>query len=885
MIEPRRVSGERLYRFLVACAYPARFRRRGGPELMAVFRQGRRAADARGPGAVATFWLRTLADLACTAPREWADSAAALGRGVMLLGRDPVRELGLAAWRLGRAPGHAVLAVLTLAVGLASMVTVYSVVRGVLLQPLAFEEPGRIVRLREADGEGRLYWPSYPNFVDWRERSRALGAITALEYPRVRPVRLPGGAARVSVAGAGRDFLRTLGVRPARGRGFTGDENRPGGPPVAMVDHGFWRDRLGAAPLEGLTLGIDGESFDVVAVLPRGFRVFDAVEVWTPLERRKDLGQRGSHGYHVLGRLAGGHSLDDLRREMNAIASALKEIHGADTQAAAVLTTRLRDDLVEGVERPLALLLVAAALVFGVACLNLATTVLARGMARSRELAVRLALGARRADLVRHLLAETGVMALPGAVVGSLLAAAALAYLRRVAVGLLPRAQEVSLDASALLTGLVLSLLAALVAGTVPALVLARRDVAGRLRGRDGTDDTRRQRRLWNGFLAAQVALTVVLVVGSGLLLRSLWTALSVDLGYRPEGVVAVDVTLPEYLYPDGPSMTGCWGRALEELRSRPDVAAAGLVNVLPTETQALIGMAWPAGDQDNRVWAGWRMVDPGFFATLEIPVNAGDWGLRLDGRGGPVPALVSEGLADRLWPKDDPRGESLGNSFGWREGRLRVAGEVGEVREWWQDPGWLGAMYVDYRAAPEATRTMHLVVRGGAGLDVGSLAATVRGALEEVDPEVPVTVGSLQERIGEGLADRRLALAVLLGFALAALLLAAVAVYGAVSYTVARRTREVGIRRALGARPGQVRRRVALGGLLPVTAGLAVGLLAALGLGPLLSAYLFEVAPEDPAAFLAAPLLLLLAATLAAWLPARRAARVDPLEALRLDG
>jgi predicted permease len=855
---------------------PRGFREESEAELLEVFRD----AYARRGGARVRFWMRLTFDLLVTMVAERLAGAGTSSGATRSSGLHAAAlDLTVAIRRLGRGPGHALMSAAALGIGLAATTLVVTLVRGVLLAPLPFPEPDRLARLLEIDSTGCCWYPSFPNIRDWREHASFLDGVVAADVPQVRSVLYDGGALRTSIGGVSRGFFRVLGVSPVAGRTFAAEENAPGGLPVALVSEEFWRGELAGRPLDELALTVGLETFAVIGVLPAGFRFLGApgewvsASVWLPLERG-ELGGRESHGYHTVARLRAGVTLATAAASMDRLAVEMKRRHGEGTQADRVRMTRLVDDVIGNARQPLHLLLAAALFVLLVTCFNLAAAVLARGLGRTRELAIRVALGARRRDLIRNLLIETGALALPGAAIGIALAALGLGALQRMQLAV-PRLDEVRLDAAVLALTLGLALIVTLGAGLLPALVLSARDLIGRLRTHGATTHTRAQQYLWNGFIALQVALTLVLLTGTGLLLRSLHRVVTRDVGYQASDLLAVDVSLPELRYEDDTRRVQYYTVALARIRRMPGVEAAGLTNVLPHETSARTSSTRTPGMDAKVVHAGFRAVDPGYFDALGIRRVAGQ------PFGGTVlrrsDAVIDSTLARQLWGGTTPLEERVTNGF--LDDTVTVTGTVGSIREWDQG-GAIGVVYVDYRGRPDVLLDMHLVVRPA----TAAVAAAVRGALAEVDAFVPVTIERLESRIARTYGERRLLLVIAASFAAVTLLLAALGVYAVIAYAVGRELKSAAIRLTLGARPGRVIGGLLTHGLRPVMIGLGAGVLAAIPALAALRSQLFGVDAFDPRSAAAAMLLLAGTAALAAYLPARAAGRVDPSTILRPD-
>ena len=879
----RTARAERTYRRLLGIL-PRRLRRDAEPDLLDVFRDAYARTAPAGRLALLGFWIRMTANLVAAALAERLSSPVSI-QGVFAMPSPSrlVDEVRVAARRLVKRPAWTFGAAGTLALGLAASVVTIVLVRDILLRPLAFPHADRLVRLREIDEKGGCCWyPSFPNAADWRKEAQFFSGVGIADIPRVTPVLLDGTAVRVPVSRAARGFFETLGVRPIAGRFFTDDENRPGGAAVAVVSERFWRGALGSAEPGTATLTIGTSAYAVVGVLPRGFRFLgdgavwtSPADVWTPMDRDTDLGSRTSHGYHVVARLRDGVTLARARVEMNQLAQTLLAQHKEPTQAHSIQMVPLQDLVVGKARGPLRLLLYGAAGVLLIACLNLAAAVLAMGIGRARELSVRLALGATRWTLARLLLVEAQTLALPGTLLGLVLAALAFQVIRATGGGALPRLDEVHLDAASFAIALALALVTATLAGLIPAAALSRSGVIDRLRTHGATTGPREHQRVWTAFVVVQAALTVLLLAGTGLLVRSFVRALDVDLGYDAHQVLAVDVGLPPSSYEAPARKVAYYDAALAALRATPGIAAAGLTSVLPYETTAYTSGTHRDVPGAKSQFAGYRLVDPEYFDTLGIPRLRGDEpAFRAGG------ALVDRTLQRALWGEANPIGDRVQISFSDRV--LTVSGIVGAIREWDQGGDEIGVVYVDYHQRPAALDTMHVVVRY-----TGPLSAAVNGvraAMASADPLVPVTIEPLDSRATRSLGDRRLFVLLAGGFGVIALLLSAAGVHAMVAFAVARHRREAAIRLALGAQPRELRRRVVARGCVPAMAGVAAGLALSVPLGRLMQAQLFQVAPSDPVAIGAAACAVGTAAILATVLPAHRASRVDPATALRQD-
>lgn len=785
-----------------------------------------------------------------------------------------------------RRPGFALVAVATLALGIGANSAVFSLVDGVLLEPLPYADPHRLVQVWEVSVHGRTMNAAWANFEDWQRRGDGFRALAA--YTSSRATVLGGERpVRVTTAAVSRDFFPALRVEAAVGRLPAAGEHRPGAPPVVVVSHRFWRGHLGGAErLEELDLNVSGFPLQVVGVLPAGFDFPSGADLWYPVELTEPTPYRTAHNYRVIGRLADGTDVRAARAEVEGITLAVIGDREDEYLARGVEVVPLRDEIAGPVRRPLWLLLGAAGLVLLVACANLASSFLARATGRQRELAVRAALGAGPWRLRLQLFVESLVLALAGAAAGVGLAALLLRALPHLAAEPLPRLDQVGVDGGVVLFTLVVSVLAALLFGLLPAWgVLAAAGEGAALRTGRSTAG-RQGRHAWRALVAVQVALAVLLLAGTGLLLRSLWNLLDEELGFEPRGVLTAELSLPEARYPDDAALGRFHDELLTTLRTLPGVAHAGVVNHPPLGRWDPSGRMSVEGGPEPHVTASYRLVAGDYFRALGIPLLAGRTFDERDRAGAADVVVVNRALAELAWPGEDALGKRMtsgGMDKYWQEERwARVVGVVGDVRHRGPAAAPGPAAYFALRQRPGAAEDVTAVLRGEGGPE--ALAGAVRTAVRELDPQVPVEVGTLEDLLSRAVADRRAALLLLGGFAVLALVLAALGIYGVVAYGVARRRRELGIRLALGARRRRLLGQVVGGSMVSVGAGLAVGAAAALTAGRLLAGMLHDVSPQDPVTLAAVLLLLATAAVLASLVPARRATRVDPAETLRAE-
>ena len=801
-----------------------------------------------------------------------------------------IRDVRYAVRSLLRSPGFTLAAVLTLALGIGANTAVFSVVDALLLRALPYRDAGSLVTLWESRGPaGAERSPvSPPNYLDWKVRSGSLRDMAAyrswgFDLAGVEePERLTG--ARVSAG-----LLALLGVVPEAGRGFLEEEDRFGARPVVMVSDGLWRRRFGADPgLVGSTLKLNGGAYTVVGILPAGADL-PAADVWVPLALEPyALTQRGNRSLTVLARLDRGATLARARAEMHTIAREAAQLHpDADAGWDAVVVP-LREQLVAGIRPTLLLLWAAVGLVLLIGCANVANLMLARATTREREVALRAALGAGRARLVRQLLTESLLLGAIGGSAGVLLAYAAVEVAVTLVAPHLGRAGAIGLDARVLAFALGASLAAGVGFGLVPAWRFSSPDPGQSLKESGERGGTGARASLYRGALVGgEVAVALMLLIGAGLLIRSLARLQAVDPGFRSASTLTLTVSLPESRYAEPHAKVAFFQQLQARLEGLAGVTSAALASHLPLAGRSLTVDVEPEGQPaplagEPRL-ADYVSVTPGFFRAMGIPLLAGRDLAGGDGLETPPVVVINQTMARRYWAHRSPIGQRLvvGATVGADARPRTIVGVVGDVRAAGLESEPAPALYVSYYQNPWPT--MSAVVRTAS--DPGSLAAAARAQVRALDAEEPVyNLRSLDDLLGGSLALRRTQARLLGAFTLAALLLAAVGVYGVVAHAVARRTREVGIRMALGARGGDLMRLVVWRGMRPVAVGLALGGVGALGVSKAMAGLLFGVAPTDAVTFAGSALVLVLVALAACVAPARRATRVDPVVALRSE-
>jgi len=814
-------------------------------------------------------------------------------------------DLRYAVRTLRKSPGFAAAAILTLALAIGSNTAVFSVVNGVLLRPLPFAEQDRLFMLAEQSRQGAFRPPSYPTFLDWRAQS---SAFAGLAYVRGGGQRLAGpeGVQNLLVSAVSTGFFATLGERPLLGRLFTPDEERAGAH-IAILSYDLWQGRFGGDPhILGKTLSLTAGVFSVVGVLPHdvAYPPWASEQLYMPIATvaatDRALTQRGFHAdCRIIGRLKPGITLEQAKTDLEGVArreAATYPEFNADWTSAALFP--LRDEILFGTTQQLLVLVVAVGLVLMIGCVNVANLTLARAGARGRELAIRSALGAGGGRVVRQLLTESLVLASVGAALGVVTAYGAVALLKRAAPAVLPRLETVLVDGWVLAFALGVTIITAVGTGLFPALRAARPDLTDSLKegtARAGTGHGRQ--RLRGALVTSEIALAVVLVVGAGLLIRSLWRLRAVNPGFDPAGLVTFYISPPPLRAQDPARLAALYTEVQDAARALPSVTSVALTNFTPLSGGGLpspveIPGRAPDPVRDPRVW--FMTVSPGYFRTMRIPLRAGREFTEADLAPGTA-VIVNEAFARAFWPGLDPIGRQV-TLHKAVQGRPdfgeplpgTVVGVVGDVHHFGRDTPPEPQVYVPFTR--NVWGHMSLVVRT-AVMPAGFLA-TLSRAVRQVDPDIPMTLtgstGSMSAvgtvDINGGLASRRFDAWLLGSFAASALLLAGIGIYGLLAYSVAQQRREIGIRLALGASGGDVLYLVVGGGMRLAGAGIGLGVVVALAVTRLLASLLYGVGASDPPTFAGVVALLAVVSLVASYLPARRAAQVDPMVALRYE-
>ena len=814
---------------------------------------------------------------------------------------DLMRDLRHAVRTLRRSPGFAMVVVVTLALGIGVTTAIFSVVYGVLLRPLPYADPDRIVAIFEVTSEGRSSALADPNFDDFRDQSRSFQAI-AKYGAALATVSGPSAPTRALVGWVSPDFLEVFGVQPVAGRGFVADDARRGAAPTILVSYGYWSQYLGSAPdLSQFRLKVDGTSFSVVGVLPAGFRFPPEVDFWVPTDLGGKNPSRTSHNSRAVARLRDGVTVAQANRDISAIA---RRIHDTSSEQGDYLlkdgrVIPLQDSITGTARSTLLVLLGAVGFLLLVACANVANLLLAQASVREREFAVRSALGAGRQRLVRQFLTEAFLLALVGGGVGVIAAFWGVGALVAMAPTSLPRVDSIAINVPVLAFALVLSTAVALGLGGFTAVRATSSDVREDLvEGARGQTGSRGSQRMGRVIVAAQMAITLVLVVGAGLLGRSLMKVLEVNPGFRIDRIVTMDVSLPWVEDPNAKPAQGLFfANLIDRLRQIPGVRTVGATSGLPLDGGHADGMfALLAPNEAPKTMkevgalfrqkqrlgiADFIVATGGYFETLGIPLIRGRVFDSRDTTEAPHVAVITEALARERWPNQDPIGRTI--EFGNMDGDLRpltIVGIVGDTHEYGLEVPPRPTVYVNLFQRPRAAMSLTML----SDADLQQVTAAARGILQELDPETPAKFRTFSQVYAASLGSRRFNLLIIGFFGIAALVLATTGVFGVVAYSVSRRTREIGLRVALGASTSQVLRMILDQGMRTIVIGVAIGIAGALALTRTVQSLLFGVTATDPLTFGGVTLLLMWAALLACYVPARRATKVDAMVALRCE-
>ena len=800
------------------------------------------------------------------------------------------RDIRFGVRALVHSPIFTVVTVLSLALGIGANTAIFSVVNGLLLRPLPYPESEQIVDVWHTPPQQSFpgldrFSVSPANYLDWKAQSNAFEQMAIYTYTGLSlstsndPLPLIGAA-------VSSDFFSVLRTNAMQGRTFTPDEEQPGRDQVVVISHGLWQRAFGANPnIVGQTLTLNSRSFTVVGIMPAGFQLPREADLWVPLAwDDKERQTRSIHDYIVIARLKQSVSLPQAQAEMSTISTRLEQQYPEENSGWGAVVIPLREDLVGDIRTALLVLFSAVGFVLLIACANVANLMLARGANRQKEIAVRIALGAGRARLVRQLLTESVLLAVTGGVLGLLLAVWGSRMLVR--LGSLPNSGDIGIDTWALGFTLLVSFAAGIIIGIVPALQFTKSSLSETLKqgsGRTGGSPMKQHTR--KALVVSEVALSLVLLIGAGLMIRSFWKLQNVDPGFDTSNALTMSVALTPIRYSEPHQQLAFLDRAMEQIRAVPGVVSVGTTTTIPLagggSTQPFSIEGRPTGTIAEQPMAQTRYISPDYFKAIGIPLRQGRFFSDQD-RDNSVPVIIiSEAMARRFWPGENPIGKRLTPSFHSKEGAREIVGVVGDVKARGLDSDASTMMYLPYKQAPRPF--MSFVVRTSSNPE--SLVQPVSRAIYSIDKEQALTdVQTMDQVLMQSLSDRRFNMTLLLTFAGVALVLAAVGVYGVMNYTVTLRRRELGIRMALGAKASDVLRLVLRQGLTLTLIGVGAGLISAYALTRLMASLLYGVTATDYLTFASVSAVLIVVGLVASFVPARRATKVDPTIALRTE-
>jgi predicted permease len=810
-----------------------------------------------------------------------------------------VQDLRYALRQLRKSPGFTAVAVITLALGIGANTAIFSVVEGVVLAPLHYSQPDRLVMVWETSPRFPRVWDSYPNFQDWQRSAGSFEQMAAFREQQI-DLTYPGAPSHINDSEISSGFFSTLGTELALGREFTAPENQPGGEPVVVISDHFWRDRFGGKPEAlGKSLTVDGVNYSIIGVAPRGFRLNQDSDVFTPLGQLDPLilNNRGSHdGLFVLARLKRGLNIAQSQAEMNTIQSRLDRLYPNDNRDLGIYVEPLKRVIVGDADQTLALLSGAVGLVLLIACANVANLLLARSAGRSREFAIRSALGARRVRLARQLLTESVFLSLTGGGLGTLIAFAGIRSALSGMSGILPRSENVGVNVPVLLYTLIVSLVVGILFGLAPVLKSWRTDLQMSLK-ESGRGSTVVHRRAQSSFVIMQVASTLVLLVATGLLLRTILYLRNVRPGFDTRNVTAFKVGVSHSVTKTPSSTRVAYKQLIERIRQIPGVEAADFSTAVPLTGQGGYLPFWLDSRKPESLQAaprmGWFLTGPDYLRAMGMQLLQGRFLTEHDDTKSPCVAVIDSNFAHAFFPSGNPIGHTITAGFA-AFGPCAIVGVVNHVKyATLQDSGPANqyqAYYSLYQDPDQWVRLNYpdasIIIR--TPLNVGMLIPAVKAAVFQAGSDQPIyNVQTMRQIISNSMSEQRFPMILLGAFAALGLLLASVGIYGMISYSVAQRIQEIGVRMALGADKGKVQLLFVKQELKLVLGGIGIGVAGALILTRSLSSFsrlLYNVGTADPLTFLIVSTLLIAIAALATYIPARRAARVDPMVALRYE-
>ena len=835
-----------------------------------------------------------LAEELARVERKAAGEAVVLGSGGKshMLG-DIRQDLRYGLRTMLKNPAFTIIAVVALALGIGANTAIFSVVNSILLRPLPFKDPDRLVFIWHAYPKLNLMAPvSPPGFMDYRARGDVFESAAASVGASVN-LTGEGEPERIQLRAVTASYFPTLGVMPALGRTFLDEEDQPGHDHVVILSNGLWQRRFGADPsIVGKTITLDGEGYNVVGVMPESFRLFGQDNIWAPLALSAEQlapNRRRSEFLMMVARLRPGVTLGQAQAAMNAVAGQIQQDNPQSFPSDGSWGLQVKpvyEEMVADIRPALLVLLGAVGFVLLIACANVANLLLARASGRRREIAIRTALGAGRGRLVRQLLTESVLMSLVGGGLGLLLAVWGVDVLIKLNENNIPRSQEIGIDGRVLAFTFGLSLLTGVLFGLVPALQASKTELTEALKEGGRGSAGRHRTRFRNLLVVSEIALALVLLIGAGLMVKSFARLLHVNPGFDPQNLLTMQVALPSTKYREPAQRADFYRQTLEKIRSLPGVQAAGAVSNLPLSGSvssgffSIEGQEYSPGQQLPH--GDIRSATTEYLQAMSIPLSKGRYFNDRDTDANTLVTIIDETIARLYWPDSDPIGKRIAfNRPDDTKVWIEIVGVVGAVKHKALDADYRGQIYLPHAQSPRGG--MYLVVRTLG--EPSSMTAMVRSAIQAVDKDQPVyRVMTMEALVTESVAQKRFSMLLLALFAVVAVMLAIVGLYGVMSYGVSQRTHEIGVRMALGAQSRDVLKMVVGQGLALALIGVGVGLVAAFLLTRLMSSLLFGVSATDPYMFASIPLILAAVALLACYIPARRATKVDPMIALRYE-
>ena len=814
-----------------------------------------------------------------------------------------LQDLRYSIRSLLKTPGFTAVAIIVLTLGIGANTAIFTVLNAVLLRPLPYSESERLVMIWETNPRFKIAGDTVPvthgNFMDWREQNTVFEYISALGTGRWNLTGL-GEPERISGASVSPSFFQLMGVEPKLGRTFRDDEETPGAGMVVVISHALWQQRFGAASdVIGMAMILDGASYTVIGVAPEGFNfprgkelpyfVGDTTQtdLWRPMPLGADFvnKSRANHQLSVIAKIKPGVSSERAQAEMTAIAERLEHTYPDSNQGIGAKVVSLNEQVVSNVRPALLVLMGAVALVLLIACANVANLLLARSASRQREIAIRMALGASRGRVLWQLMTEAMLLALTAAIAGTLLSFWGINAILSMSRDTLPRAHEINIDFKVLGFTVAIALLTSAIFGLTPALQASKINLSESLKeGARGSSAGRRATRVRSSMVIAEVALSLVLLIGAGLMIKSLAVLLKVDPGFKPNNTLTLNIELLNSKYPGATQQIAFFQDVSQRVAALPGVQSVGLISSAPLSGGVYAGGFSIEGrnlEGDDLV-ADRRMISADYFKTLSIPLLKGRGFTERDHQSSPGVVVVSESWARRFLPNEDliDKRLKLGGPDSTRPW-LSIVGIAGDVRDIALESEAKPCLYIPYQQFPSSG--MALVVR--TVVDPAPLTPAIREEVRAVDKDQPLTdVKTMDQYVADSVSPRRFNAMLLLIFASLALVLASVGIYGVMAYSVTQRTHEIGIRVALGAQPSDVIRLVVGRGMALVLAGVAIGLAGALVFTRVMTSLLYGVSATDPITFALVPVVLIAVALLANYVPARRATKVDPMIALRCE-